>query len=134
MKYLYKQEQIKKNMNRNNIHIQAEFVIAKGKIKECKKLIRSMSKLVKANEPDTLEYKFFLNEDETKCIAHETYRNSRAALEHSNSIASQTVLPKIFKISKINRLDVYGNPSKELRKALTSFNSQIYGSFVGFNR
>lgn len=121
-------------MKRDQIHIQAEFIISKGKILEFRKIIRDMSRLVKANEPDTLEYKFHLSKDSTKCIAHETYLNSKAALDHVNGVASQTILPKIFKISKINRLDVYGNPNKKLQKILTDFDAQTYNLFVGFNR
>ena len=35
-------------------------------------------------------------------------------------IASQTILPKIFNISRITRFDVYGDPSEELQKVLTT--------------
>lgn len=118
----------------SQIHIQAEFVIAKEKIAEYKKLIRQMSRLVKSNEPDTLEYKFYLSKDGTKCIVHETYANSKAALAHNDGVASQAILPKIFNISKINRLDVYGKPNKELQKVLTGFSSQTYNLFAGFSR
>jgi quinol monooxygenase YgiN len=48
-----------------------------------------MSRAVEANEPDTIEYKFYLNNDGTKCIVHEIYRNSEAAIAHNNGVASQ---------------------------------------------
>lgn len=118
----------------NHIIIQAKFMINEGKIDEFKKLIRKMSKLVKTNEPDTLEYHFYLNSDRKKCIVHETYRNSKAALEHNNGFASRTVLPNIFKVAKLNGLDVYGKPNKELQKILADFNAQIYTMSTGFNR
>lgn len=113
----------------NYIQIQVEIMINKGKIDEFKKLIRKMSKLVRTNEPDTLEYNFYLSTDKKRCIVHEKYKNSKAALVHNNGVASQTVLPNIFKIAKINRLDVYGNPSKELQKILTDFNAQIHSVY-----
>jgi hypothetical protein len=31
-------------------------------------------------------------------------------------------------------LDVYGNPSEELQKVLTSFDSQTFNLFTGFSR
>jgi hypothetical protein len=65
---------------------------------------------------------------------HETYRNSKAAVNHNNSIASQTILPKIFGTARLNRIDVYGNPDQELREVLASFNAQIYDLFTGFSR
>jgi hypothetical protein len=93
-----------------------------------------MSRMVENNEPDTINYQFYLNRSETKCMVHETYTNSESALAHITGIASKTLLPKIFNIAKINRLDVYGNPSKELQKVLTSFDSQTFNLFTGFSR
>jgi quinol monooxygenase YgiN len=121
-------------MEHTQIDFRAEFIIKEGKIEEYKKLVQDMSRAVEANEPDTINYEFYLNRDETKCIVHETYRNSEAALAHNTSIASQTVPPNIFSISSICRFDVYGNPSEELRKVLTSFGSQTYNLFDGFSR
>lgn len=120
-------------MKGSQIHFRAEFII-EGKVEEYKKLAQDMSRAVKANEPDTRDYQFFLNGDGTKCIVHETYANSDAVLAHNTGIASQTILPKIFSISRISRFDVYGNPSEELRRVLSSFSSQIYSQFAGFSR
>jgi quinol monooxygenase YgiN len=121
-------------MDQNQIHFRAEFTIDEGKIEGYKKLILEMSRMVEANEPSTTKYEFYLNKNETKCIVHETYANSEAALAHNNSVASQTILPKIFGVAKINRFDVYGNPSEELQKLLASFGAQTYNLFVGFSR
>jgi quinol monooxygenase YgiN len=101
-------------MQHTHIDFKVEFTIKKEKIEEYKKLIQSMSRAVEANEPDTITYEFYLNTDETKCIIHETYRNSEAALAHNTGIASQTILPKILTISSISKFDVYGSPSEEL--------------------
>jgi quinol monooxygenase YgiN len=114
--------------------LRAEFTIEEGKIEEYKKLIEEMSRVVEASEPDTINYEFYLNRDETKCIVHETYANSEAVLAHNADIASQTLLPKIFSVSRISRIDVYGNPSEELQKVLTSFRPQTYKLFAGFSR
>ena len=121
-------------MDLNQIHFRVEFTIDEGKIEGYKKLILEMSRMVEANEPSTTNYEFYLNEDETKCIVHETYANSEAALAHNNSVASQTILPKIFDVANVTRFDVYGNPSEELQKLLTRFGAQTYNLFVGFRR
>lgn len=117
-----------------NIHIRAYFIIEKDNVERFKKLIREMSEVVETNEPDTLEYRFYLNEDGTKCIVHETYVDSKATLSHNDSTASKTILTRIFNIAKLNTLDVYGNPNNELKKLLSSFNSQIFNLYTGFNR
>ena len=123
-------------MNHDQIHFRAEFTIDEGKIEEYKKLVQDMSRVVEANEPDTINYQFYLNRDETKCIVHETYANSEAVLAHITSVASQTILPKVFSVSRISKFDVYGNPSEQLQKVLTSFSPRpnTYNLFAGFSR
>jgi quinol monooxygenase YgiN len=121
-------------MEHNQIHFRAEFTIEEGKIEEFKKLVQDMSRVVEANEPDTVNYQFYLNKAETKCIVNETYTNSEAVLAHITGVASQTILPKVFSVSRISRFDVYGNPNEELQKALTSFDAQTYKLLAGFSR
>ena len=121
-------------MNQGQIEFRAEFTIQEGKIEEYKKLVQEMSRLVQTNEPDTIGYQFYLNSSGTKCIVSETYANSNAVFAHSNSVASQTILPKIFNVSRISRFEVYGNPKEELQKVLSNFNPEIYSPFAGFSR
>jgi len=119
-------------MAQSEIRFRVEFTIKGSKIAEYKKLVQDMAKVVEANEPDTINYEFYLNKSETSCVVNEAYKNSEAALAHAKGIASQTILPKIFNISRITRFDVYGDPSEELRKVLTTFGAQLYNLFAGF--
>jgi len=121
-------------MEHNQIDFRAEFTIEEAKIEEYKKLVQDMSRMVEANDPDTINYQFYLNRDETKCIVDEKYANSKAVLAHNSAVASQTILPKIFNISKINRFEVFGDPSKELQEAYAKFGSQNFHFFAGFSR
>ena len=116
------------------IQFRAEFTIELRKIQECKKLIQEMSRMVEANEPDTINYQFYLNKDETKCIVNETYVSSEAALVHNNGVASRTVLPRIFSLAKLSRFDVYGNPNEELQKLLANLGAETFNLFAGFSR
>ena len=117
-----------------NIHIRAYFIIEKDNVKCFKKLIREMSEVVETNEPDTLEYRFYLNEEGTRCIVHETYADSKATLLHNESAASKIILPSIFTIAQLNRLEVYGHPNDELKKVLAGLNSETFNLFTGFSR
>jgi quinol monooxygenase YgiN len=121
-------------MKDNLIHFGAEFIIKDGKMKEYKKLVRNMSKLVESNEPGTLSYRFYFDREETKCVVHEIYTNSEAVLAHNNGLASQTILPKIFSVSRIVKFEVYGKPSNKLQKILTNFSPETYDLFAGFSR
>jgi quinol monooxygenase YgiN len=120
-------------MDQNPLHFRAEFTIEEGKREDFKKLIQEMARAVHETEPDTITYQFYLNNDNTKCIVHETYANSDAAFTHMNGDASKTILPVIFEIAKINRFDAYDIPSEELQKVLTSFGSEMYNLFAGFS-
>ena len=120
--------------NSESIHFRAEYIISQEKLQEYKKLVQELCKVVEANEPHTLEYQFYFNDDETKCVVYETYANSEAAIVHNDGIASKTILPKIVEISQINRFEVYGNPSEKLQKVLSSFNAQKFSVFTGFSR
>ena len=48
-------------MQQNQVHFKAEITIQEGKIEEFKKLVQVMSRMVEANEPDTIHYQFYLN-------------------------------------------------------------------------
>lgn len=121
-------------MKDNLIHFRAEFIIKDGKMKEFKKLVRNMSKLVESNEPGTLSYRFYFDREETKCVVHEIYTNAEAVFAHNNGLASQTILPKIFSVSRIVKFEIYGKPSNKLQKILTNFSPKTYNLFAGFSR
>ena len=108
--------------------------IEEGRIEEFKRLVEEITRAVEINEPGTKSYQYYLNDDETKCVASESYLNSEDALAHLNGAAAQTILPKIFNISKINQFEVFGDPSKELQEAYAKFGSQNYHFFAGFTR
>lgn len=119
-------------MENNRIEFRSEFIVEDGKIEECKKLILEMSRMVEINEPDTLTYQIYFDKAETKCIVHESYTNSEAAIAHAANM--QRNCQRFFSLSKVSRVEIYGKPSDEVQKALTSFNPQTYDLFTGFSR
>ena len=86
-----------------------------------------------ANIVNVSRYVWFIQICETSCVVNETYANSEAALAHTKGVALQEILPKILRVAKMTKIDVYGNPSEELQKVLTG-DAQIYNFFVGFSR
>ncbi len=118
---------------KQTLHFKAEFTISEGKIKDYKKLIKEMSNVVKANEPDTINYQFYFDRSEIRCILHETYKSSEAVFSHINGVASKTILPRIHYISRITRFEVFGAGSKKLQKAMERLDLYIYILFTGFS-
>jgi hypothetical protein len=43
----------------------------KEKLEEFKKLVQDIRRVVEANEPDTINYMYYLERDESKCIVNE---------------------------------------------------------------
>jgi quinol monooxygenase YgiN len=121
-------------MKDSRIHVRAELTVEEGKIEEFKKLVQDMCRAVEAKELETTNYQFYLYGAEPKCIVWETYTSSEAALAHINGAASQTILPKIFNISKMTRVEVYGEPSEELQKIIANSSPITYNLFIGFSR
>lgn len=58
-------------------------------------------------------------------------KNKTGSKFNHKRYASQTILPKIFNVAKMDKLEVYGKPSEELQKVITSFGAQTYNHFVG---
>ena len=60
----------------------ARFRFLEGKRDEYLRLAAQADALVAANEPGTLQYDLFLNDDQTECMIIERYRDSDAARAH----------------------------------------------------
>jgi quinol monooxygenase YgiN len=114
--------------------------INQGKIEEFKGLVEKLTKAVEDNEAGTKRYQFYLNEDETQCILKESYQNLQAALAHLRGFAFLTIFPKIFKICKVDKIEVFVdiNDWKLMKVLLTKALSQMggvnYHLLVGFSR
>jgi quinol monooxygenase YgiN len=108
-------------MVHNEVRYRVELTIEGSKIEEYKKLVQDMVRLVKVNEPDTINYEFYLNKSETSCIVNETYANSEAALAHAKGVASQTILPNIFNIFTETLVRNYKKHSRILVHRLTIY-------------
>jgi hypothetical protein len=70
-------------------------------------------KQVKEKDTGTLQYDWFLSEDNSECEIRETYENSQALLDHvSNLKESLGILFKKFATN--HSVTIYGTPSPEL--------------------
>lgn len=92
-----------------------EVTINEGQLDEFKRLANIFIKRVKSSEPDTVSYEWFFDTDGKKCYILEWYRDSKALLAHLDNI--RDLYEPLFKVSRITRLEVFGNPSLEVRQA-----------------
>ena len=51
-----------------------------------------MSNLVEATEPGTINYEFYFDRGEIRCILYQTHANSGAMFVRTKGVASRTIL------------------------------------------
>ena len=80
------------------------------------------------NEPNSLGWGFFKSDD--KIILIERYLNGAAMMEHGNNISEGGVLEthfgKFMEHFTINKIDVYGTASDELKEYVKPFGLPFY--------
>ena len=110
------------------IQLRAAFKIHDGKSNEFKALASEAIVNVKANEPGNLQYEWYFNEDNTECVAHERYADSNAVFAHAGNVGE--LLGKLGQVSDLS-LEVYGNPSEELKKLIVDMKGKLYSFYPG---
>jgi len=94
----------------------ARFRFLEGKRDEYLRLTEQADALVAANEPGTLQYDLFLNDDQTECMIVERYRDSEAAMEHAANLGH--LFDEVLATVSIVHGELLGDLSPELRARL----------------
>ncbi|OFW60287.1 MAG: hypothetical protein A2133_10005 [Actinobacteria bacterium RBG_16_64_13] len=103
-----------------------------GKIYDFRKLAEEFTSCTQAEEPGTLGYEWFVNEDGSECYLNEYYRDSEAFLTHFASIGPK--IGQMLTISPLLEAIVLGDPSAEVKRALSMLEPKYYMPVVGFCR
>lgn len=94
----------------------ARFRFKEGKRQEFERLAAQAVELVRANEPGTLQYDTYMNDDRSECVVIERYRDSEAAIAHANNLGH--LFEPIFATVDVVHGELLGDPSPELRANL----------------
>jgi hypothetical protein len=73
--------------------------------------------IVRAQDPGTLQYDTFFNDDQTECIVIERFRDSEALIQHGENLAH--LMDAIIATGSVSG-ELLGEPSADLRARLTS--------------
>jgi len=92
----------------------ALFKIKEGKLEEFKQLIPVLISTVKEKDPGTLTYDW--------------YTDSQAVLAHAGNVGDH--LQKVLEVADLS-IELYGNPSEELRNAIETMAPKIYPFYSG---
>jgi quinol monooxygenase YgiN len=90
----------------------ARFRFHEGKRDEYLRLAEQADALLAANEPGTLQYDLFLNDDQTECMIVERYRDSEAAMAHAANVGH--LFADVLATVSLVHGELLGEPSAEL--------------------
>jgi quinol monooxygenase YgiN len=109
-----------------------ELTIQEGKLDEFKKLAAGYTDAVRAGEPGTTEYQWWLFEDGTRGLLKESFDSSESMLTHLANVGPS--LPDLLAIAPIPRAEVFGELSPEARTELDALGAKYTTHLVGFER
>ena len=92
-----------------------------------------MVEAIPANELDTMIYELFIGEDGRNCQFMERYRDSAAAMKHLGNFGEKFG-ERFWAFSEPKGFKVCGNPSDELREAVSAAGAMILAPMDGFAR
>ncbi len=91
--------------------------------------------LVEANEPGTLRYECFVDEENATFIWYEVYEDSAAFLQHNQNLSEAGVMEEVGELVDFEGMTILGDVTDpELREALDQFGAQILKRKVGVVR
>jgi len=107
----------------DRLQIAARFQIHNGQLASFKQVAAECLAAVKATEPDSLQYEWWFDSNETECVVRETYGDSNGLLAHLGNLGD--LFGKLLAISDFSA-EVYGQPSAELLQATNGLNVKLY--------
>ena len=111
------------------IHITATVPsIAPDRLAEFKDLATRALELTRGEE-HTLQYDWYLNEDETTCVVRETYASSEAVLAHMANMGE--LIGQIAELGGGLEIEAFGTPSAELLEAAAALAPTVYRFYQG---
>jgi hypothetical protein len=94
----------------------ARFRFHEGKREEYMRLSAQAMEMVRANEPGTLQYDLYFNDDQSECMVIERYRDSEAAIAHAANLGH--LFGDVLATVTVVHGELLGELSAELREKL----------------
>ena len=93
----------------------AQVSINPGMAAEFQEAASKFIQRVESQEPNTLSYEWFLDEDHETCYILESYRDDDALLYHLDNI--REFYEQLFAVYEITSVQVFGKVSEEVKSA-----------------
>ncbi|MFQ5863813.1 MAG: putative quinol monooxygenase [bacterium] len=117
----------------NNVYWVLELAIKPGELDNFKGLMTEMVQATQTNEPSTLNYEWAIGEDNKSCHIYERYADSGATMTHLGAFGEKFA-ERFMANVEVTRFVVYGNPTGEVKEALSGFGAVFMSPIGGFAR
>ena len=106
--------------------------IKEGKLEDFKSIVSTMVETTNLNEPNTLVYEWYINEDGSECHLLETFKDSDAFMVHLGNVGH--MFDTLFESATMTRAKIYGSPCPELQQALDPLGVEYFAHLNGIER
>ncbi len=97
----------------NKLHVSARMKIREGKLEGFKKQAAECIRQTKEKDTGTIQYDWFISNNQTECEIREVYESSEALVEHKQNL--REALGSLFeKFAYDHTVTLYGDPSPQL--------------------
>jgi quinol monooxygenase YgiN len=109
-----------------------ECEVKDGKLDDFKELMDEMVAGT-SEEPQTLNYEWFISDDEKTVHLYEKYADSAATVTHVNGFLEKWA-GRFMECVDVNRFTVYGNPDEAASQVIAPFGGKQLSTWGGFAR
>ncbi|TXS96449.1 hypothetical protein FV139_02900 [Parahaliea maris] len=105
--------------------------VPEKKLKEC---LSKLSMHAMERNPETMEYSYFINQNEKKLVVLERYSSPNAVIDHHNN-NDKKLIEKLMSYAVVTSIKILGSVSQELKQIVESFGDiEIYQYVAGYSR
>lgn len=117
----------------NSVSWLLEFAVKDGQRANFDSVVKEMIEATEANEPDALNYEWFIDADGKNGQIYERYADSAATMTHLGNFGEKFA-ERFLAVLEPTRFFVYGSPSDEVKAALEAFGAVYMDRIGGFTR
>ena len=110
-----------------------ELAVKPGRERDFRALMAEMAEATDANEPDTLDYEWFVSDDGRRLHLFERYADADAAMTHIRTFGER-YMARFFDVLAPERMTIYGAPDDRVRGALAQLTPEVMSRAAGFSR
>lgn len=118
----------------SGIEVWAELTVAEGKAAEFKESAAALAAAVKAEEPGTVAYEWYFNEDTMKCHVSERYASAEAQSVHGRGETVRPLFAKVFSVCSLSRIESHGDIPEAAQARMIEQGRAFYLGLTGFSR